>query len=204
LINTEPAEEFQTLWPGKQSYVGANAADSGTMQGEIIVNLPDKGDLNNSGAVEFIMFTGNPANIDAPLRTEYSKKALTDAGIKIVELEEFCAMWNSAPAEQAMSDFLVKYKKGDIDVIFCNNDGMAYGVIAALDNAGWEVGVDVYLVGVDADPDAMDYVRAGKMTGTVLNDAENQSHKAIDVALQAFKTGDVEKKYYVPYSPVTK
>ena len=87
LINTEPDDAFLDIWPGKQSYVGANAADSGTMQGEIIVNLPDKGDMNGSGAVEYIMLTGNPANIDAPLRTEFSIKALTDAGIKVVKKE---------------------------------------------------------------------------------------------------------------------
>ena len=203
-INTEPSDADKELWPGKQTYVGAKAEESGTMEGMLIVNLPDQGDLNGNGVVDYIMLTGNPANIDAPLRTEYSIKALTDAGLKVNLLDEKCCMWMNDQAEQATSDFLVKYGKGKIDVIFANNDDMALGALAAVKNAGWTPGVDVYIVGVDAADDAVKAVEAGEMVGTVLNDAKGQSHKAADLAIELAKGGTVDSKYTVPYQPVTK
>jgi len=203
-INTEPAEADQALWPGKQTYIGANAADSGTMQGELVVDLPDSGDLNGNGTLDYIMLIGNPANIDAPLRTEYSIKAVEAAGVKVNKLDEKICMWMNDQAEVAVSDFLVKHGKGKIDIIFANNDDMALGALTAVKNAGWVPGVDIYIVGVDATDDARAAVDAGEMAGTVLNDAVGQSHKAADVAIELAKGGSVDSKYYVPYQPVRK
>ena len=62
---------------------------------------------------------------------------------------------------------------------------MALGAAQAITAAGRKVGEDIYLVGVDALAEAMDLVSTGGMTGTVLNDHINQSHKAVDCTVQA-------------------
>ena len=203
LINREPkdAADMQ-LWPGKLAYVGADAKVSGTIQGQIIVDLPDHGDLNGNGAVDYIMIIGDPGNTDAQYRTEYSIKALEDAGLKVNKLDDKVCNWQATESEPAVSDFLNKYPKGTIDVIFCNNDGMAMGAYAALEKAGYVVGTDVYLVGVDAIPEAVDAIKNGTMTGTVLNDHVGQSHKAADVAILLAGGGDAETYYWVPYVAV--
>jgi len=64
-------------------YVGAKAEESGTMSGELIADYfaanPDK--LGDDGVLQYVMLQGEPGHQDAELRTEYSLKALADAGV---------------------------------------------------------------------------------------------------------------------------
>ena len=89
-INREPDETEESRWASdgiKATYVGADARQSGTFQGEEIAELDNKGDINGDGTVKYIMIQGDPENIDAQYRTEYSVKALTEkSGLKAEEL----------------------------------------------------------------------------------------------------------------------
>ena len=81
-INREPTAEDMQLWD-KIAYVGADARQSGTFQGEIIAATENKGDYNGNGTVDYVMIVGDPENVDAQYRTEFSIKALEDAGLKL-------------------------------------------------------------------------------------------------------------------------
>ena len=84
---------------------------------------------------------------------------------------------------------------------------MALGALEAIKAANRTVGKDIYLVGVDALDAALDAVSAGEMTGTVLNDANSQAAKAVEVmeALLGGKTYTAdEQQIYVDYVKVTK
>ncbi|MEG2234767.1 MAG: galactose ABC transporter substrate-binding protein, partial [Oscillospiraceae bacterium] len=201
-INREPTKEDLALWD-KIAYVGADARQSGTFQGEIIATTPNKGDFNGNGTVDYVMIVGDPENVDAQFRTEFSIKALTDAGLKVNKLFEQRGDWDQAKGQELAATALSQF--GDkIDVIFCNNDGMALGAYQAIVSAGRTVGKDIYLVGVDALEECQAMVKDGTMTGTVLNDHIGQSHKAADVALEAVAGKALEKNYTVDYVKVTK
>ena len=68
LINREPTADEMAAYD-KLVYVGCDAAQSGTFQGELILDTPNKGDINGDGKVSYIMIQGEPENIDAQLRT---------------------------------------------------------------------------------------------------------------------------------------
>ena len=202
LINREPAAENITE-NATVCYVGAKAQDSGTYQGQMIADLPDHGDLNGDGKISYIMIMGDPENSDAQYRTEYSIKALTDAGYEVDCLDQQTGNWDVAQGQQICANDLAAH--GDkIEVVFCNNDGMALGAYAAIQAAGRVVGEDIYLVGVDALTECVEMVKAGTMTGTVLNDDKGQAQQAVDCAI-AFLNGEaVEDYYWVPYVMVNK
>lgn len=80
---------------------------------------------------------------------------------------------------------------------------MALGAAQAITAAGRKVGEDIYLVGVDALAEAMDLVSTGGMTGTVLNDHINQSHKAVDCTVQAINGEKLDAYYWIDYIKVT-
>ncbi len=95
----------------------------------------NKGDINGDGKVSYIMVQGDPENVDAQYRTEFSVKALTDAGVEVEELLKQRGDWDQAKAQQIAQDALTQY--GDkIEVIFCNNDAMALGALQAIEAAG--------------------------------------------------------------------
>jgi len=199
-INREPSADDMKAWD-KICYVGADARQSGTYQGEIIATLPNKGDQNGDGVVSYVMIMGDPENVDAQYRTEFSIKALTDAGIKVEELFKQRGDWAQEKGQELAANALAQF--GDkIDVIFCNNDGMALGAYQAIVAAGRTVGKDIYLVGVDALAECVQMVKDGTMTGTVLNDHIGQSHTAVDAAVKYIMGETVETYLWVDYQKV--
>ena len=199
-INREPSEHDMKAW-SKISYVGSDARQAGTYQGEIIRDLPKHGDINGDGVVSYVMIIGDPENIDAQYRTEYSIRALTDAGVKVEELFAQRGDWDQAKGQELAANALAQYGL-KIDVIFCNNDGMAIGAIQAIKAAGRTVGKDIYLVGIDAIPEAIEAIAAGDMTGTVLNDYIGQSHTAVDAAVKYINGKDVDTYLWVTHMKV--
>ena len=201
-INREPTADDMAL-AENICYVGADARQSGTFQGQIIAETENKGDWNGNGVVDYVMIMGDPENVDAQYRTEFSIKALTDAGLTVNKLFEQRGDWDQTKGQELAATALSQYGD-DVDVIFCNNDAMALGAYQAIVDAGRTVGQDIYLVGVDALDECQAMVQDGTMTGTVLNDHIGQSHTAADVALLAAKGEKMEKYYWVDYVKVTK
>ena len=206
LINREPLGETDESYPGiinnpTVCYVGADARQSGTYQGEIVLALDNKGDINGDGVVKYIMVIGDPENPDAQYRTEFSIKALTDAGVAVECLVENVGNWDQTKGQEITAAALAQF--GDeIEVVFCNNDGMALGAAAAIEAAGRVVGENIYLLGVDALDECQEMVKAGTMTGTVLNDHIGQSHTAVDAAVAALNGEALQNYYWVDYVKV--
>lgn len=206
-INREPSEDEEARWAENEwnvTYVGCDARQSGTMQGELIADLGlDAIDFNGNGKVDYIMIEGDPENVDAQYRTEFSVKALEDAGLEVNCLDDQVGNWDQATAQDLVSKSLAM-NGDDVEVVFCNNDAMALGALQAIEAAGRTVGENIYLVGVDALTEALENVNAGKMTGTVFNDHISQSHSAADAAVN-YLTGAGNEHYigcdYVKVTP---
>ena len=204
-INREPDTAEEERWSSEgiaATYVGCDARQSGTYQGEEILETSNKGDINGDGKVSYIMIQGDPENVDAQYRTEFSVKALTDAGVEVEQLLMQRGDWDQAKAQQIAQDALNQY--GDkIEVIFCNNDAMALGALQSIEAAGRKVNEDIYLVGVDALTEAVQNVIDGKQTGTVFNDHFAQAQTAGDIAAKFLKGESVDPVNMVDYSKVT-
>ena len=204
-INREPETEREQAWVDegiKATYVGADARQSGTFQGEEIAELENKGDADGDGVVRYIMVQGDPENVDAQYRTEKSIEALTAAGVEVEELVKMRGDWDQTKGQEITANALSQHG-AKIDVVFCNNDAMALGALQAIEAAGRKVNEDIYLVGVDALVEAVENVMNNKMTGTVFNDYFGQAHTAADVALDFVNGKDVENVYMVDYVKVT-
>ncbi len=197
-INREPGEDEEARWDENGwdvTYVGCDARQSGTFQGEIISDLGlDAIDKNGNGKIDYVMIEGDPENVDAKYRTEFSIKALEDAGLEVECLDDQVGNWDQATAQQLVANSLSQYGD-DVEVVFCNNDAMALGALQSIEAAGRTVGEDIYLVGVDALTEALDNVASGKMTGTVFNDHFSQSHAAA-IAAANYLTG-TENEHYI-------
>ncbi|MDO5416144.1 MAG: galactose ABC transporter substrate-binding protein [Lachnospiraceae bacterium] len=204
-INREPDVDEEERWKAEglqATYVGCDARQSGTFQGEEILETANKGDINGDGKVSYIMIQGDPENVDAQYRTEFSVKALTDAGMEVNELFKQRGDWDQAKGQQLTQDALTQFGE-EVEVVFCNNDAMALGALQAIEAAGRKVNEDIYLVGVDALTEAVQNVLDGKMTGTVFNDHMAQAKAAADIAVQYLKGEAVEPVNMVDYRKVT-
>ena len=197
-LNREPEaadmDSYDKVW-----YVGAKAEQSGIQSGEIIADYfkanPDA-DKNGDGVIQYVMLTGEPGHQDATLRTEYSIKAIEEAGFKVEALAEDTAYWDKAKATDLMKTFLTAQGIDKIEAVLCNNDDMALGAIEALKAEGYNKGdASKYMpvVGVDATAPALEAMKDGSLLGTVLNDAENQGKATVNVAKAAAEGKEINK-----------
>ncbi len=218
-VNREPYEEVMKAYD-KIWYVGAKAEESGTQSGQIIVDYfkaHPEADKNKDGKIQYIMIRGEQGHQDATLRTEYSLKAIKDAGFEVVELGNDTANWDKVQATDKMKGFISAVGIENIEAILANNDDMALGAIEALKAEGYNIGDPakyIPVVGVDATAPALEAMSKGELLGTVLNDADNQGFAAVKVAVIAADDKPVtdesigykitDGKYiWIPYRPVT-
>ena len=188
-------------------FIGTDAPEAGHLQGKMVGEYLlanwDTVDLNGDGKISYAMFKGDEANVEAIYRTQYgvedANAVLTAAGKP--ELVYFDAnntsgyqvdlngQWSAAAALDYMNTNLSQYNEGNnnmIELIICNNDNMAEGAISALETAGYNTGAEgsktIPVFGVDATDAAKELIAAGKMTGTVKQDAEGMAAAIAQIA----------------------
>lgn len=211
-FNRQPVDE--DIQRGDQIYyVGVNAQGNGALQGELVLEAWQENqaelDRNGDGVLQYAMLEGEPGHQDALLRTEYSVKTLTDAGVKVEKIASDTANWNRGQASARVSLWIQQGLCDQIEVIFSNNDDMALGAIDALKAAGADF--LPLIVGVDATAPALESIAAGELYGTVLNDADGMAQAMVDLSLALWAgedpadVVDLEDEHYVwlPYREVT-
>lgn len=210
-FNRQPVDEDIQRWD-QIYYVGASAQESGTLQGELVLDawLSDQEtlDRNGDGVLQYAMLEGEQGHQDALIRTEYSVKVLTDAGVHVEKLVSDTASWNRSLGAGRMSQWLEPY--GDqIEVLFSNNDDMALGAIDAMRELDWQD--RPLVVGIDGTVPALEAMETGELYGTVKNDEWGQAKAIIDLSLALYQGEDpaetvdlVDGQYvWLPYQKVT-
>ena len=230
------------------SFVGTDAPEAGHLQGQMIGEYLlanyDAVDLNGDGVISYAMFKGQEGNAEAEYRTQFGVEdadaMLTEAGKPALSYFDAnntakyqvdqSGAWSTQAALDYMSTNLSQYNEANdnmIELVICNNDGMAEGVIKALNSAGYnngDGGTTIPVFGVDATESAQTLIADGKMTGTVKQDAEGMASAICAVvtslrdgstmvdAVAAAAATDTEKfsvaegvdtKLYVAYAPYT-
>jgi inositol transport system substrate-binding protein len=88
-----------------------------------------------------------------------------------------------------------------IDAVASNNDEMALGALQAIEADG-KLG-KIVVGGVDATPDALAAMDAGKLNVTVFQDAAGQGGGSVKAAISLVKGEKVDQLVYIPYQLVT-
>ena len=223
-------------------FVGTDPEAPGYMLGEMISEMLSSDadfkryDRNSDGKIQYAMFRAEIGNAEADGRTKYS---VSEANRLLADNEDLTsadkngdvlvrvgadqqANWDSATANNMMGSlFRVENGIPNVELVICNNDDMALGVISALEAKGFnkkgsrESDPDNYIpvFGVDALATAIDAMKNGKMQATVRQDAAAMAKAIVEIAMNikngkdflygtdyAFDEGT--RKLRIPYSPV--
>lgn len=213
--NRELVKEDLERWD-KLYYVGADAFQSGEMQGQILVEQCEEDfagiDKNGDGILQYIMLEGEAGHNDSMIRSMSVIEEITESGYTVEKLADEIANWNRDQAANKMSSFIGEY--GDkIEVVLANNDDMALGAADALKDSGisrdsehWPV-----ILGVDGTTVGLKAVERGELLGTVINDARGQARGMIELAKTLITGEELSKEFelldgkYIrlPYKKVT-
>ncbi len=225
-------------------FIGTDAPAAGHMQGQMIGNYLlehyDDVDINGDGTISYAMMKGDEANVEAIYRTQYgvedANAVLTAAGKPALQYFDASnpdcyqvdqgGAWSAAAAKEYMDTNFVTYNEASgnmIELVICNNDGMAEGVVASLQEKGYnkEGAHTVPVFGVDATDNAKALIADGAMSGTIKQDAEGMA-AAVAQTVKAVAAGtapaealaglsderfsiasDSASKLFVAYAPYT-
>jgi len=164
-------------------------------------------DLNGDGRINYVMLRGEHGNAEAFGRTKYSIEeanrrlagrltlASSPANQTSTQYENdgisnffLYANWSAAEASNLMRTALAAHNltSGAIELIVANNDDAALGAIEAMNEQGFNTGRQgagyIPVFGVDATTVAQEAIRAGRMTGSVLQDAVGMAKTIVFLA----------------------
>lgn len=112
-------------------------------------------------------------------------------------LAEDSGEWSTDMAMQKMENWLQSDLADEIQVVVCHNDSMAIGAMKAIEAAGK---LDQILIaGIDATPEALGYMKEGKLDFTVFQDAAGQGAGSIDAMMKILNGEDPGAEIMIPY-----
>lgn len=210
-FNREPVAEDLMQWD-KLYYVGADAKESGIMQGEIAVDAIKANsqiDRNKDGKIQYVVIEGEPGHQDVIIRTENAVNTLKENEIELEKLSYQIANWNRAQAQNRMEQMISQYQN-KIELVLANNDDMALGAIDAYNKLNFTKSNFPVFLGIDGTAAGLQAVENGELAGTVYNNKAEQAKAMAKLAVSVV-TGkgmkDIkfeEGKYiYTPYKKVT-
>ncbi|MFP4432490.1 MAG: substrate-binding domain-containing protein [Spirochaetota bacterium] len=164
---------------------------AGRLQAEYVVE-----NMGTSGNV--VILLGSLGSAPQIGRTAGAKEVF-DEYPDIQVIREQTANFQRSEAVAVVENWLAA---GDeIDAIVANNDEMALGATLVLEEAG--LLDEVIVTGVDATPEAIEAVEAGRLEMTVFQNAAAQGRGAVQTALDLINGEDVENFVQIPFEPVT-
>ena len=223
--NIPPSEEtYQSVVVDSKSFfVGTLPRVAGDLQGIILADMwaadPTAIDKNGDGTVQFVEFKGVANNPEAIARTQYSEETAKELGVPLKMVTDIIvADWDTTKANDAMLSTWQAHP--EIELVFANNDDMAIGVIAALNQSGYNTGNEgdpsITVIGVDATDAALEAIKAKRMTATVKQDGDAMGKANIRFMMNylingsyfdgmegEYKLNDDGVSVYIPYAQVT-
>ena len=184
-------EKAMGMW-NRLSFVGSAEDQLGQLQGGIILQVDNRGDLNEDGQVSCLVISGPEDDTKAKSQAEGCINVLVTEGLLVEQIQTSWGDWTGESGRLRCAKALSQYGK-DIEVIFCGNEEITLGALDAVRSGGWQIGRDYYLAGVGA----VEKLHTDYMTGTVVYDLEKMAQQVLSTGKALINGETVEREYYV-------
>lgn len=167
------------------NFVGPKAIQNGELAAEWIAEK-----LEGKGQVAIVI--GMPKAFAARQRTTGFKNWMAENAPEIEVVAEQNADWDRNKARELADTWIKNFP--DLKAIFCNNDGMALGVVEAVEASGR----DILVVGVDGIGEAYDSIRAGKLDATIDSFPFYKAQIALECTLRIIGGQELPRVVWTP------
>lgn len=175
------------------AFVGSKDEEAGRLQAAYIGSL-----LQGQGSAAILI--GQLGNEGALARTKAVKQTLQSSYPRINIAREQNGDWYRDRGLAIMENWLNSGTR--IDAVLANNDDMALGALMAVEEAG--LAGSILIAGIDAVPDALQAVAAGRLACTVFQNASGQGQTALQTAYDMALNKPYRPLSWIPFRLVTK
>ena len=173
------------------AYVGSESIQSGILQMQYAgEKMGGKGNI--------VILRGGDGHEASVNRTEGNKKVIREKYPDIKIVAEQNGNWDRAKAMSITENWIQSGIK--FDAVIANNDEMAIGAIMALKDA--KLIAKVFVAGIDATPDALQFMKEGTLKATVFQNAKGQGAGSIEAAYKVAKGEKIDKNVFIPFELV--
>lgn len=155
---------------------------SGVTLAQMVQGLPMGGDINGDGIISCLVITGPEGHIEDAARLTGFQNEMQAQHLEVQILSHQAGDWTEASGLRICSSQLSDFGR-DIEVILCGNGAMAMGASQAVEKGGWQVGRDMYILGIDTQNVTAPLIGRGKITGMVFTDPVVLARQAAAVAV---------------------
>ncbi len=173
-------------------YVGSDSLIAGELQMGYLAEI-------SGGEGNIVILMGEPFHEAAINRTQGFENIM-EGYPDLVEVARDTGNWRREEGQTLMENWLQAGM--EFDIVASNNDEMAIGAVLAMQGQGVDPD-DYFIGGVDATPDALEYLNDGLIDCTVFQDAYGQGRGGLEAAIDILEGKDVPDIVWIPYELVT-
>ena len=180
VLDTDVSEQIQKDLDWDLPYYGTNNFDGAKLAGEWVAANYEKG-------TKTAILTGVEGQTNAVDRYEGFLEGVGADYLDIVATQT--ANWEVDQATTAVQNILTA--NPDLQLIFCCNDGMAYGALAAVKEADLQGKIDI--IGYDGQSQALEYVIDGQFVLDIAQHPAEMGRQGVDNLLKVFDGEEAEQ-----------
>ncbi len=171
------------------SFVGSDNYDGGKIAAEFM--------LEEIGSAKVAVLEGIAGHESSDARVGGFVDRVAGTGLEIIAQQT--AQWERSKGFDVFQNMLTA--NPEIEALFSANDEMALGAYEAIAQAGR---TDIIIVGFDANDDAKEAIKEGKMLGSIAQYPDSMGVIALETALAALAGETPDKYIKSPLNVVTK
>jgi len=175
------------------SYVGADDAEGGVLQGEALVeSLGPKGG-------KIIYLEGTEGSSPQRKRRQ-GLEAILRKHPEIIIADRRFAAFQEDKAKGIMTDLVRRFPPGEIRAVVAQSDEMAIPAAEVVQAEGWK---DTLVFGFDGSRTAFDAIRSGALKATILQDPLEQGKKAVETMASQLRGLHLDPEIITPLRLIT-
>lgn len=178
-------------------FVGMNIEEAGSLLAELLTQMPNSGDTNEDGTVSCLLLTAPEGDRDNTYWMRGLENGLNTFHLPHTILGVHACPITAKAGMEATLDSLSSYGR-DIEVILASAEVLATGAAEAINQGGWEISEDLYLLATGHTESSLNALTEGQRSGLVFANWEDFDALLLTAVADTID-GEAPQDYLLPF-----
>lgn len=178
-------------------FVGMNIEEAGSLLVELLAQIPNSGDTNEDGSVSCLLLNAPEGDRDNTYWMRGLESGLNTFHLPYTILGVHACPITAKAGMEATLDSLSSYGR-DIEVILASAEVLAAGAAEAINQGGWEISEDLYLLAAGHTESSLKALTEGQRSGLVFANWEDFDALLLTAVADTID-GEAPQDYLLPF-----